>query len=208
MEVRVYILACICLCAHYTLAHQPHLVHSDAVTIQNPEVSQAFYATQPACYTIDSQNPFTLYVQILRPKIKDLDKNIKVNIVHNNTIIATVDGSTANWTVFHEPFSNDDYYQGPSLTIPMQGLCHIAVQGSEKYVLVVGQKEKWPLPIIIKTLYTLPRLKLYFEKSPILAYWNLSGVFLLAVLLTAAATCYLGSKLIKKLIGSINKQLS
>jgi hypothetical protein len=54
----------------YTLqAHQPHLVHAPTVTINNPEISQAFYATEPATYLINSKEPFTLYVQILRPKI-------------------------------------------------------------------------------------------------------------------------------------------
>ena len=188
----------------YIHAHQPHMVESNTVAIENPEVSQAFYAKDPAQYTIDSAEAFSLYVQILRPKIHELDKDISVEITKNGPLVATLDGNTADWTVFHEPFSNDDYYQGPSVKLAAQGKYTIEVHGSGKYVLVVGEKERWPVSVIAKTFYTLPKLKLYFEKSPILALWNLSGAFLVGLLATLATTGYVGSKLVKKVIHQLH----
>ena len=176
------------LCTMPLLAHQPHLVESDTTIVHNPEVSQAFYATHPGTYIIEESQPFILYVQLLRPKIGELDKNIKATITQDSKIIALLDGNNGAWTFFHEPFANDDYYQGPEFSADAQGKYIVTVEGDGKYVLVVGTKEEWPPSVIIRTLYTLPRLKIYFEKSPLLAYWNISGAFAFgSIALTAAA---------------------
>lgn len=183
----------------YTLqAHQPHLVQAPTITISNPEISQAFYATEPATYVISSQEPFSLYVQILRPKISELDKDISVTIEQDGKQIALLDGNSAAWMVFHEPFSNNDYYQGPSITLPAQGNYTLIVHGTGKYVLVVGQKERWPLSVIIRTYYSLPAIKRYFNESPLLAYYNLSGAALAIAILTLGSLTYIGYRLIKK----------
>ncbi|HML19860.1 MAG TPA: hypothetical protein PKD74_04760, partial [Candidatus Dependentiae bacterium] len=67
-----------------------------------------------------------------------------------------------------------------------------------KYVLVVGQKERWPLSVIIRTYYSLPAIKRYFNESPLLAYYNLSGAALAIAILTLGSLTYIGYRLIKK----------
>jgi len=188
----------LCCLTHVLQAHQPHLVDSQQVLISNPEVSQAFYATEPATYFIGSEEPFTLYVQILRPKIGELDKDISVTIDQNGQQIASLDGNFAEWIVFHEPFSNNDYYQGPSVSHAAQGNYTLSVRGTGKYVLVVGQKEEWPLPVILRTYYLLPQLKRYFNESPLLAYYNISGAILATTIITLGGLAYIGYRLIKK----------
>jgi len=191
-----------CLLASSVLhvrAHQPRLVDSETTSISNPDVSQAFYASKAGIFIIDEPQPFTLYVQILRPKIATLDKNIKAEIRKDNKVVAILDGTCDDWTLFYEPFANDYYYQGPDITLAAQGKYVIDVWGDGKYVVVVGKKEEWPLSEIIQTIYILPRLKIYFEKSPLSAYCNLSGVFLGGMVAASAAAVYLLSLLIKRL---------
>ena len=189
------------LCSVLLNAHQPRIVEAETTLIHNPEVSQAFYAKNPGRFIIDEPEQFDLYVQLLRPKIGEgeLNKNIKATITHDNQI-ESLDGNTSEWTFFHEPFANDDYYQGPELKMSAQGKYIITVEGPGKYVLVVGQKEEWPLSEIIKTIYTLPTLKRYFEKSPLTAYWNYSGAFLFGLITLSATGILLIRFLVKKLM--------
>jgi hypothetical protein len=51
-----------------------------------------------------------------------------------------------------------------------------------KYALAVGKKESFPIGEIIRTIGVLPRLKKeFFGKSPLTAFFNLSGAFLVLV---------------------------
>jgi len=179
-------------------AHQPRMVNASVVKIENPEVSQAFYASKPATYIIQEDKPFELFVQILRPAIGKLDKNISVLIKKDETEIARLDGNSAEWTFFHEPFANDDYYQGPEYSGKAQGAYTISVTASGKYVFVVGKKEAWPAKEIAKTLYLLPQLKMYFEKSPLLAYWNISGAFAAGIIILLGLSTFTLLKIIRR----------
>lgn len=180
-------------------AHLPHIVNQMPVYVANPEISQAFYASHPGMFIVNEQDPFILFVQVLRPYASSVDYNIRVAIDHEGKTVATLDGLHSNWKFFHEPFGNDDYYQGPEITINAQGLYTIHVTGDGKYVLVIGKKEYWSLYDIVRTLYTLPFLKIYFGKSPLTAYWNLSGVFLLVLLILCAGLVYGGYRLVQRI---------
>lgn len=180
-------------------AHLPHIVNQMPVYVANPEISQAFYASQPGTFIVKEQAPFTLFVQVLRPYARSVDYNIRVAIDHEDKTVAMLDGSHGNWKFFHEPFGNDDYYQGPEITMKAQGLYSIHVEGAGKYILVIGKKEYWSVYDIIRTVYTLPFLKIYFGKSPLTAYWNLSGAFLLVLLILCAGLVYGGYRFIQKI---------
>lgn len=187
-------------------AHNPHLVTSDKIIVINPQISQAFYATHPGSYIIENEQPFTLYVQLLRPKIGNLNNDIKATIWQNDKILTTLDGQqTPNWKIFHEHFTNNDYYQGPEITIQTQGHLEINVQGDNKYVLVIGKKEHWPLSEILRTAYLLPMIKIYFGQSPYLAYWNLSGVLLSIMLLIAFIIIWLIFRIVKTFLHQLHK---
>lgn len=180
-------------------AHQPRLVDklnlSEAfMTVENPEVSQAFYGELkglPEYYEIDNERFFHLYVQILSPDLKEARTDFIVRItLPNNTVIFMND---SNWTKFHEEFANDDYNQGPSFEKNVSGGVYAITvfndnsNNTGKYVIVFGKEEKFPLKEMINAFVSMPRLKIYFGKSPFTAYFNQIGIYSLVALFILAA---------------------
>ena len=167
------------------LAHQPNIVYEKASPffIYNPEISQAFYGElkgMPEYYIINSSNNFDLYLQMLSPDIKDAREDFVFEVTHENKLIL-LEGNSHNWTRFHEEFANDNYLSGPELEINnTQGLYKIKVSNSDnkgKYVLVVGRKEAFPLSVTIATLWTIPQLKIYFNKPFFYGYFTIISLF-------------------------------
>lgn len=194
-------------------AHQPRLIDEQLTDIENPEISQAFYARlegEPDYYQIESTESFKLYVGLLVPDISDVDKDYSAEIykeddhIHDiseltleheeETPLFIIDGIDFEWTYYFEEFGGDGYFSGPELRaneskeelpegIQVEaGIYIIKVFSTDnlgKYVLVVGEKEAFPVKDMLETLVTLPKLKRdFFGKSPFTAYFNLVGVFL------------------------------
>jgi len=66
-----------------SFGHQPRIVSEEVTQIENPEVSQAFYAElkgKPDYYQIKSEEPFKLYVGILVPDLEGIDKDVSAEI--------------------------------------------------------------------------------------------------------------------------------
>jgi len=99
---------------------------------------------------------------------------------------ARLDGKVYAWRPFYEPFGGDHYLLGPEYDgqVPAGAYAVVvtSLDNTGKYVLAVGRKERFPPGAMARTLVTLPRLKRYFGKSPLTAYFNLSGVFLLVTI--------------------------
>jgi len=174
------------------LAHQPRLVFDkNYIRIENPEISQAFYGElkgEPAYYQIEEKYGFNLYVGILSPKIEGADKDFSVETSRNGEIIFVLDGISQEWLSFYEEFGGDYYYEGPENRISVEpGIYTLKVFSPDnrgKYVLVVGEKEEFPLKEIINTVKTLPRLKKdFFGKSSLTAFFNIIGLFLFGPLI-------------------------
>ncbi|NIO44134.1 MAG: hypothetical protein GTN36_01070 [Candidatus Aenigmarchaeota archaeon] len=194
-------------------AHQPRIVSEQITLIRNPEVSQAFYGIlkgKPDYYHIDSEKQFNLYVGILVPDIENIDKDVSVKVVleheheeeHEETEYI-LNGTDHEWTYYYEEFGGDSYYQGPELkTTAEKGTYIIEVFSQDndgKYVLVVGEKEEFPLDEFINTIITLPRLKEeFFEKPAYTAFFNLIGLFLLVIVVVVIAIIYVIFRFIKK----------
>lgn len=168
------------------LAHQPRIVYKQDLSenpklIFNPEVSQAFYGElkgKPEKYFINSTN--LLYVQVLAPAIDNAKKDF--NLFINDIIIPF---NSSNWSKFYEEFAGDNYFQGPEYN-DGSGQYLIIINNSDnygKYVLVVGKKESFPLNEAINSIISLPFLKIYFNKSPLTAFFNMIGLFMLILLL-------------------------
>jgi len=201
-----------------TSAHQPRIVSDEVTLIENPEVSQAFYSNlnaKPEYYQIKSEKEFKLYVGILVPDLENIGKDISVEVftehIHtekeNNDskeheIILLLNGLEHNWTYYFEEFAGDSYYKGPEKSLYLDaGIYNIKVYSPDnegKYVLVVGEKEEFPLHEIINMIFTLPGLKKdFFEKSPFTAFFNRVGLFLIifiVFILAAAVFVYRISK--------------
>jgi len=113
-------------------AHQPRIVSEEMTQIENPEVSQAFYAElkgKPDYYQIESEEPFKLYVGILVPDLEGIDKDISVEVTREDLHIEEtpvqeheeeevpilLNGLQYEWTRWYEPFGGDWYWEGPEL---------------------------------------------------------------------------------------------
>jgi len=113
-------------------AHQPRIVSEEVTQIENPEVSQAFYAElkgKPDYYQITSEEPFKLYVGILVPDLEGIGKDISaeisrkylhveetsVNEDEEEAAPILLDGLQYKWTRWYEPFGGDWYWEGPEL---------------------------------------------------------------------------------------------
>lgn len=113
-------------------AHQPRLITGDeVVTIENPEVSQAFYGEltgKPAYYQIISNEPFNLYTGILVPDVPGVDQDVSVEVTYkplnhshdidsgeheHKEIVVVLDGTDFDWEHYWEEFAGDWYYSGP-----------------------------------------------------------------------------------------------
>lgn len=214
--LTIFLFTCLLgLFARPVEAHQPRIVTGEqTVIIKKPTVSQAFYGTlrgEPAAYQITAENEFTLYVSILVPDLPEQRRDFIVEVYQvddrgENILLSTLDGTHDAWEPFHEPFVNDNYYQGPESEnkVPA-GNYRITVSNpgqAGKYVLSVGQGESFSLAETMQTIQRLPDVKRFFNKSPWTAYFNLVGLFMIISLLILGAVIFaiyrLGSFLLKR----------
>ncbi|OGZ33640.1 MAG: hypothetical protein A2Y98_01770 [Candidatus Portnoybacteria bacterium RBG_19FT_COMBO_36_7] len=192
-------------------AHQPRIVSGQETAVQNPEISQAFYGElkgQPQLFEINSENDFVLYVNILVPDLPGANKGIKADIYRiengDQQLVAELGGENFDWSKFFEPFGGDSYLKGPEYREQAEkGRYLVSVsssQNSGKYSLAIGSQESFPLKEILKTIALLPVLKMdFFERSPLTAYFNYTGLFLLGTLIILFLAIFLVIKLAKKL---------
>lgn len=205
------------------LAHNPRLVKSEeTIQIKDPEISQAFYGVlvgEEQWLEINQDKNFTLYVNLLVPKLPNVNRALLFEIYKQENgsqkLIASLDGENFNWSEFYEPFGGDTYLKGPEFKMDAQPgdylikvtHCHAGEEETageaacafSKYALVVGQKESFPPGEILNAIYLLPTLKKdFFGKSPWTAYFNYTGLFLLGMLLIFAAIVFFTIWFIKK----------
>ena len=210
-----------------TYAHQPRIVESTTVKINNPEVSQAFYGEfkgAPVEFNIKSDKPFKLYVGLLVPDIPNVQKNISAEIyrLKNGTYatIAFLDGSNFNWTPFFEDFAKDNYFWGPEYKasdsikgkeligkLVSAGDYQIKVfspSNSGKYVLVTGFLELFPFSEIINASIIVPRLKAQFFDYPLPVLVSSQYVlsYLLVVYVLAFVAGFIYRLIVRKLAKS------
>jgi len=191
---KTLLLVCLLLAVGPTaLAHLPRLVTGDqAVKVQDPEVSQAFYARlrgNPAVYEIRAPGEFLLYVNLLVPDVPGIATDISARVIRvgedgGETILSFLDGENSRWEPFFEPFAGDRYLIGPEFErTVLSGHYRIEVfnpQNTGKYVLAVGKREAFTPAETLHTIKTLPALKRdFFGKSPLTAFFNLVGLFML-----------------------------
>ena len=198
------------------LAHQPRLVESDFALIKNPEVSQAFYGElkgEPNFFQIQADTPIKLYIGILVPDVKNIGKDISVEVSKDDEFYYLLDGENFEWQPYYEEFAGDDYFKGPELLaeerdgLPQgveaeSGIYNLKVYSPDdqgKYILVIGEKEEFPFNEIIKTIVVLPQLRLFFSKSPLTAYFNLIGLFMITFLFFILSISILIFFLVKKM---------
>jgi hypothetical protein len=205
---KTLLFAVVFLMLSLVMAHQPRVgfegTLDNPIQVEKPEISKAYYGElegSPEYYKINSDQSFLLYINILAPDIDGARTDFIVEVFQNNEVIFTLDDN--NWGEFYEPFGGDNYLMGPELEEQVNaGTYIIKVSNSDnlgKYSLAVGKIESFPPIEILKTIIALPKLKKdFFGKSPLTAYFNLSGLFLLILLALLIAIIFITRYLIKK----------
>ena len=179
--------------------HQPRIVMgvsnsaSNPIAIGNPEVSKAYYGElngQPDYYEIDSQTPFSLYVNILVPNTTgDRDRRFSVDVTDSpGNPVAFINGTNSSWAEFYEPFGQDSYLMGPEARANVSaGNYKIKVFSQDnkgKYSLAVGELEAFPADEILNAMITVPILKITFFRDPFYSiFFNIAGAGILAVII-------------------------
>ena len=176
MRIRSFLCSAILLiCVRVAAeAHQPHLVTSNETEVTSPEVSQAFYAEMngnPQTYLIRTKGPFDLYVQLTIPDCNGARRDFNVKVAQGKKIIGKLEGGTANWKRFYEPFGGDHYLLGPDYD---QANCKSGdyiievsnLGNTGKYVIVVGKKEVFRPGDMIRAIKVMPKVKKFMRSPP------------------------------------------
>ncbi len=162
----------------FALAHQPRLNTSIVTPVIDPEISKAYYGTldgSPHTYTIKSDIPFNLYVNILVPDNAGAKKDVSVMIVKDMDTLHpfyVLNSMNFEWKKFFEPFGHDTYWQGPEYKGQVEkGTYDITVfspKNDSKYSLAVGEREAFDFKEGMNALKLVPQLKKdFFDESPI-----------------------------------------
>ncbi len=171
-----------------SFAHQP-ILNSDGemspdkpYVIENPEISKAIYSTLEGIehyYMISSDKPFNFYAGLTVPKIDDCDDFLRFSfaVLDNDFhIIQKFDGQKYQWWEWYEPYGKKWYWVGPeygkdfkSSNVFDEGSYYIKVYNKDnigKYVLAVGDIEKFTPLVIAKAIITVPIInKKFWDKS-------------------------------------------
>jgi hypothetical protein len=173
---------CFCSVAE---AHIPVFVapqsSDEASVVTEPEVSHAYYGTLtgfPQTFEIQKDASFHLFVQLLQPDISTSKHDISAIVVRavENTgrvkEVARLKAAQASWNSKFEPFGGDSYSEGPLFEQDVSsGTYKIEVHTPDnigKYILVIGQKERFGEIGYLETIRRIAHIKSFFGKSQFL----------------------------------------
>jgi hypothetical protein len=143
-------------------------------------------------YIIESSIDFNLYVNLLVPKSSNPSGRSSVDIFRikegTKILLNSLDGGKGEWKEFYEEFVGDYYLQGPELRKRVSaGRYKIIVfnDGNRgKYVLAVGETEKFGPSDLPAVFTVLPALKKNFFEVSILTLLQakLRIIFIIGIL--------------------------
>ena len=192
----------------FSRPHLPRMVGGDTTFVLDPESSQAFYGELSEgrhVFIINSDRSFRLYVSLMLPDLVGVNKNLSAQIApvveqaQTSLWPVYLEGTSAKWTHFYEAFVGDDYLIGPGFETRESSLEHpegrivpagsyvvivTILHGQGKYVLGIGDAEKWSMKETLNAILLLPELKVFFHKSPLLSFSTpyTIGILLILVL--------------------------
>lgn len=169
------ILALILFSPTLVSAHQPRIVESNQTTVNEPEISKAYYHQlegKADVYKLSSTEPFDLYVNVLVPDIEGQKKDVSAVILKDGKELTTLEGTNFKWEKFFEEFGYDYYWKGPEYKARAEaGMYEIRVWSSSndsKYSLAIGEIEAFDFKESLNALNLIPQLKKdFFNESPI-----------------------------------------
>tara|TARA_B100000676_G_C17739049_1_gene660426 strand:- start:36 stop:623 length:588 start_codon:yes stop_codon:yes gene_type:complete len=166
------------------IAHQPVLDAEGMNTkkmpfiIEQPEISKAIFSELKGdahYYKIESDSSFKFYAGITVPKINDcpLLNRFSFEVLDEKfNIIERKDGENFKWWAWYEKHGENWYWIGPEIgenfksnRIYKSGTYYIRVYNkskSGKYVLAVGDIESFPFTVILRMIFTMPKINSYY----------------------------------------------
>ena len=179
------ILGLIMILASFAVAaHQPILnseienSKKSPYLIDEPEISKAIYAEligHPHYYRISSETDFKFYVGITVPKIAGclLQKRFSYEVLDEEfKLIERKDGESFEWWPWYEKHGEKWYWIGPEIgkdfksnQIYEKGTYYLRIYNKSntgQYVLAVGDIESFPITVIARMLFTLPKINSSF----------------------------------------------
>ena len=179
------ILGLIMILASFAVAaHQPILnseienSEKSPYLIDEPEISKAIYAEligHPHYYRISSETDFKFYVGITVPKIAGclLQKRFSYEVLDEEfKLIERKDGESFEWWPWYEKHGEKWYWIGPEIgkdfksnQVYEKGTYYLRIYNKSntgQYVLAVGDIESFPITVIARMLFTLPKINSSF----------------------------------------------
>jgi hypothetical protein len=198
-----------------SLFPHPRIVSQYYNQIFNPEIAQEFFGRlngSPVFFRIATDKPFDLSASILVPDNIDVRQDVVeiwkvLDEKQDKSFVNIVDGKNYTWGKNYDKYSGYSLWQGPQIkqTLPA-GLYELKVTNlgnSGKFILVVGDQKEFSPKEIIKSIIILPSLKNFFNRSPWLIFFNLTGLFLLVFFIILTILVYLVMRITRK--ESVNK---
>ena len=170
--------------AYAVEAHQPILSSGSQYSTENPfvieepEISKAIYAElkgQPHYYQLSSEKGFNFYAGITVPKVEGcaLSKKFSFEILNSDLkLIDRRDGESFKRWPWYEKYGEKWYWIGPEIgqefksdRVYEKGTYYLKVFNENnygQYVLAVGDIESFPITVIAKMLFTLPKINSVF----------------------------------------------
>ena len=181
---KLFFILAIISSVHSLEAHQP-ILNSESedgkknhFVIEEPEISKAIYAElkgQPHYYQVSSEIDFRFYAGITVPKIEGctIRKKFSLKILDSDfQLINHKDGEKFEWWPWYEKHGKKWYWIGPEIgknfksnRVYEKGTYYIKVfnkDNSGQYALAVGDIESFPFTVIVKLLFTLPKINSIF----------------------------------------------
>lgn len=189
MKKRYLLLLALLFFPLLTSAFQPRIIdQAIVVKVENPSVAQLFYGEltgSSALYTIELKEKQELHIELLVPKIKDIDMDVSAYLFkmvdRKEEIINRLSGKKHTWTEYYEELTANEYWQGPELTQTLEaGDYMVRVYSDDnagKYVFAVGQEYEFTPASIVRAVVTMPGLKEFFGKQLWEAYLNVLGLY-------------------------------
>lgn len=155
-------------------AHQPRIVETAEINVENPAISKAYYAEltgNPHVYRFSSAETFNLYVNILVPEKDGQRRDLSAVIYQNGKELVRLEGEGFLWRHYFEEFGYDAYLMGPEYRERAEVgeyEVHVSNPGnSGKYALAIGETEAFNFNEALSAYTIIPQLKTdFFNVSP------------------------------------------
>ena len=165
------------------------------VTVTDPETSRAFYGRlsgKPARYVVVSRASFTLFAQMTVPDVRGAHRDFRMRITGPRGRLADITTAAARWKKFYEPFGGDHYLTGREFRRRVPGGRYTIFvsrpSNSGRYVLAIGEAERWGPIAAVRALALLPQIKRgWFGESPGRAWLSRTVPIALIAIAVAAA---------------------